>query len=64
LRHLVKANEILGHVLLSTHNVHFLLALVRRLRAAIVQGDLLTVARAALERDAPESSPIPQTGAS
>jgi queuine tRNA-ribosyltransferase len=35
LRHLVKANEILGHVLLTTHNVHFLLNLMAQMRAAI-----------------------------
>jgi queuine tRNA-ribosyltransferase len=38
LRHLVKANEILGHVLLTTHNVHFLLDLMARMRAAIAAG--------------------------
>jgi queuine tRNA-ribosyltransferase len=40
LRHLVKANEILGHILLTTHNVHFLLDLMRRLRQAIVDGTI------------------------
>ncbi|PID85113.1 MAG: tRNA guanosine(34) transglycosylase Tgt [Chloroflexi bacterium] len=40
LRHLVKANEILGHILLTTHNIHFLLELIRRMRAAINQGAL------------------------
>ncbi|MCB8983726.1 MAG: tRNA guanosine(34) transglycosylase Tgt [Ardenticatenaceae bacterium] len=40
LRHLVKANEILGHILLTTHNLHFLLDLMRQIRAAIAQGDL------------------------
>jgi queuine tRNA-ribosyltransferase len=38
LRHLVMANEILAHILLTTHNLHFLLALVRDLRAAILEG--------------------------
>ncbi|MGH2535834.1 MAG: tRNA guanosine(34) transglycosylase Tgt [Candidatus Promineifilaceae bacterium] len=38
LRHLVKAGEILAHVLLSTHNVHFLLDLTHQLRAAIMAG--------------------------
>lgn len=37
-RHLVKAGEILGHQLLSLHNLHFLLTLMRELRAAIVDG--------------------------
>ncbi len=40
LRHLVKANEILGHVLLTTHNIHFLLELVRQIRTAISKGEL------------------------
>lgn len=35
LRHLVKADEILAHILLTTHNVHYLLDLVRQIRAAI-----------------------------
>ncbi|MCI0578171.1 MAG: tRNA guanosine(34) transglycosylase Tgt [Chloroflexi bacterium] len=38
LRHLVRANEILGHVLLTTHNVYFLLNLMRQLRQAILDG--------------------------
>lgn len=41
LRHLVKANEILGHILLTQHNVHFLLALMKQIREAIQQGNLL-----------------------
>ncbi|HEX6386876.1 MAG TPA: tRNA guanosine(34) transglycosylase Tgt [Anaerolineae bacterium] len=40
LRHLVKANEILGHVLLTTHNVHFLLDLMRQMREAIRKNDM------------------------
>ena len=35
LRHLVKANEILGHILLTTHNIHFLEELMREIRLAI-----------------------------
>jgi queuine tRNA-ribosyltransferase len=38
IRHLVKANEILAHVLLSTHNVHFLINLAKELRHSIVKG--------------------------
>ena len=38
LRHLVIADEILGLRLLSLHNVHFLIALMRRARAAISDG--------------------------
>lgn len=40
LRHLVKANEILGHMLLSTHNLHFLINLMHQMREAIRQGTL------------------------
>jgi queuine tRNA-ribosyltransferase len=45
LRHLVKANEILAHVLLSTHNLHFLLNLARELRQAILAGHVQEFAR-------------------
>lgn len=38
LRHLVKANEILGHQLLSIHNLHVLIHLAQEVRAAIVAG--------------------------
>jgi len=38
IRHLFIADEILGLRLLSLHNVHFLVALMRRARAAIVDG--------------------------
>jgi queuine tRNA-ribosyltransferase len=38
LRHLVQANEILGHVLLTTHNIQFLLDLMSGLRQAIIDG--------------------------
>lgn len=38
LRHLVKAKEILGHMLLSLHNIHFLIQHVRTMRAAILDG--------------------------
>lgn len=41
LRHLVKANEILAHVLLSIHNVSFLLTLMQQMRQAIAAGNLL-----------------------
>lgn len=40
LRHLVKANEILAHMLLSTHNIYFLTALMAKLREAIRKGTL------------------------
>ncbi len=38
LRHLIHADEMLGPRLLSLHNVHFLIAMMRRARAAIVDG--------------------------
>ncbi len=38
LRHLVKANEILGLRLATLHNLHFLLNLARRIRASILDG--------------------------
>ena len=36
IRHLVKQNEMLGAILLSVHNLHFLLDLMRRARAAVL----------------------------
>ena len=38
LRHLVQAKEILAHILLTTHNIHFLLDLMRQIRQAVVDG--------------------------
>jgi len=40
LRHLVKADEILASILLTTHNLHFLLRLMDDLRKAIRKGTL------------------------
>ncbi|MFL7838824.1 MAG: tRNA guanosine(34) transglycosylase Tgt [Candidatus Promineifilaceae bacterium] len=40
LRHLVRSNEILGHILLSTHNLTFLLNLMGEIRKAIRKGEL------------------------
>lgn len=40
LRHLVKSNEILGHMLLSMHNIHFLNNLMQQMREAIRKGTL------------------------
>ena len=39
LRHLVKANEILAHVLLSTHNVYFLTKHMTDIRKSILDGE-------------------------
>ncbi len=38
LRHLIKAEEILGLRLVSLHNLHFYLNLLRQARAAILDG--------------------------
>ncbi|HEY1409909.1 MAG TPA: tRNA guanosine(34) transglycosylase Tgt, partial [Promineifilum sp.] len=40
LRHLVKADEILGSILLTTHNLYFLFQLMEELRKAIRKGTL------------------------
>jgi queuine tRNA-ribosyltransferase len=40
LHHLVRSNEILAHVLLTTHNIYFLLGLMRQMREAILAGEL------------------------
>ncbi len=47
-RHLVQANEILAHILLTTHNVHFLLTLMRDLRQAILTNTAAAFAAAFL----------------
>lgn len=47
-RHLVKASEILGHQLLSIHNLHMLLTLMREMRAAILEGSFTEYATAFL----------------
>ena len=44
LRHLVKADEILASILLTTHNLHFLLQLMDDLRKAIRKGTLVEYA--------------------
>ncbi|WP_251212088.1 tRNA guanosine(34) transglycosylase Tgt [Adlercreutzia murintestinalis] len=38
LRHLVKQDEMLGGILLSLHNLHYLLDLMRRAREAVLEG--------------------------
>ncbi|MBI4971528.1 MAG: tRNA guanosine(34) transglycosylase Tgt [Candidatus Omnitrophica bacterium] len=42
IRHLVNASEILGHHLLSYHNVYFFLALLKKIRQAIQKGTFLS----------------------
>jgi queuine tRNA-ribosyltransferase len=46
LRHLVRSKEILGHMLLSLHNIHFLIQHVQAMRTAILEGDLVAYGRA------------------
>jgi queuine tRNA-ribosyltransferase len=50
LRHLVKAREILAHVLLTTHNIHFLLDLMRQLRKATIEGTFNDLAQQLLKQ--------------
>lgn len=38
IRHLIKQNEMLGGILLSIHNLHYLLDLMRRARQAVIDG--------------------------
>lgn len=45
LRHLIKANEILGHHLTTLHNVHFMLTLMRRIRQSILDGNFAAYRR-------------------
>jgi queuine tRNA-ribosyltransferase len=46
IRHLVKANEILAHQLLSIHNLHVLIDLARQMREAIANREFQTFRRA------------------
>jgi queuine tRNA-ribosyltransferase len=50
LHHLHKEDEILGHMLLTHHNLHFYLNIMRTLREAIEAGTLDSVARDLLAR--------------
>jgi queuine tRNA-ribosyltransferase len=50
LRHLVNQNELLGHRLLTLHNLRFLLELTRGAREAIERREFLAYKRNALER--------------
>lgn len=44
IRHLVRADEMLGHQLLSIHNLHMLIQLMKEMRAAIIDGTFETFA--------------------
>jgi queuine tRNA-ribosyltransferase len=59
IRHLFVADEILGLRLVSLHNVHFLVALMRRARAAIIEGSFDGWSRDWLARYHSRSSPVP-----
>ncbi len=50
LRHLVKAKEILGHMLLSLHNIHFLTQHMHDMREAILDGRFEDYQRSFLQR--------------
>ncbi len=50
LRHLTKAEELLGHYLLSVHNIRFLIRLMQSMRAAILEDRLEEVVTPFLER--------------
>ncbi len=59
LRHLFTADEMLGPRLLSLHNVHFLVSLMRDARAAIVGGTFEAFSRDWLERYHSRPVPVP-----
>jgi queuine tRNA-ribosyltransferase len=50
LSHLVREDELLGHRLLTLHNVHFTVALCRRARAEILAGNYESWSRGWIER--------------
>lgn len=50
LRHLVHSKELLGHYLLSLHNIHFLIDHMRHIRQAIFEGRLREYATRFLKR--------------
>jgi queuine tRNA-ribosyltransferase len=59
IRHLFASEEVLGLRLLSLHNVHFLTAIMRRARRAIVDGDFQTWSRDWLHRYHSRPAPVP-----
>jgi queuine tRNA-ribosyltransferase len=66
LRHLVKENELLGHRLLSLHNLRYLLDLTAGARAAIERGALASfkadvLARLTTEPEPESAEPEPET---
>src|SRR5262249_38694878 len=64
IRHLIVASEILAHQLLSLHNLHLLLTLMREMRAAIIAGTFNSYAHDFLARYQPVGKAVehPSTG--
>jgi queuine tRNA-ribosyltransferase len=62
IRHLVKANEILAHILLSTHNLYFLTDLVREIRQAIIDGETSKFSRKFFSVYPDFHFPLPERG--
>ena len=58
IRHLFASDEVLGLRLLSLHNVHFLTAIMRRARRAILDGDFQAWSRAWLQRYHSRPAPV------
>ena len=52
IRHLVKQGEMLGGILLSMHNIHFLIDLMRRAREAVLAGEYAEFEREWMESPA------------
>ncbi|NPV67029.1 MAG: tRNA guanosine(34) transglycosylase Tgt [Anaerolineae bacterium] len=59
IRHLIKAEEILAHNLLTLHNIHLLQTLMREMRAAILTGTFGAYAAAFLATYRPVGNPPP-----
>jgi queuine tRNA-ribosyltransferase len=58
IRHLFASDEVLGLRLLSLHNVHFLTAIMRRARRAILEGDFPAWSRDWLQRYHSRPAPV------
>lgn len=59
IRHLFTSDEVLGLRLLSLHNVHFLTAIMRRARRAILENDFQAWSRDWLQRYHTRPAPVP-----
>jgi queuine tRNA-ribosyltransferase len=58
IRHLFMSEEVLGLRLLSLHNVHFLTALMRRARQAVIEGDFQAWSQSWLQRYHSRPAPV------